>query len=137
MIVKQVMIVEDNGIVLSGLLIMLRRLLSDCSFLPAHNGYEALGILQEQRIDLIVTDLNMPVMDGFGLISHTRRSFPEIPVFVMTAAPEQTLEKDLFPLGVSGIYYKPFDVTRLSRDIAGKLFSAPAPGPELAFIQCQ
>ena len=49
------------------------------------NGKEALQILEKQSIDLVVTDLKMPGMDGNELIKCIHKTYPEINVMVMTA----------------------------------------------------
>ena len=49
------------------------------------NGDEALEILKNQAVTLLVTDLKMPGMNGMSLLQHARRSYPELPVIIMTA----------------------------------------------------
>jgi len=49
------------------------------------NGDEALEILKNEAVTLLVTDLKMPGMNGMTLLQHTRRSYPELPVIIMTA----------------------------------------------------
>ncbi|MCI5149331.1 MAG: response regulator, partial [Candidatus Electrothrix sp. MAN1_4] len=52
--------------------------------LTAGDGIEALDILENNIIDLLVTDLRMPKMDGIELLAAMSQSFPEIPSLVMT-----------------------------------------------------
>jgi CheY-like chemotaxis protein len=48
-------------------------------------GKEAVQILDATGVDLVVTDLRMPKMDGFELLAHMSGNYPDIPVIVMTA----------------------------------------------------
>ncbi len=79
-------------------------------YLEASNGQEALDILDGKWIDLILSDVHMPVMDGFGFIRSLRekdicRDTPV--VFVTTEANEDRLNQ-LMDLGGSGYIRKPF-----------------------------
>lgn len=78
--------------------------------LEASNGQEALDLLDGKWVDLILSDIHMPVMDGFGFIHSLRerdlcRDTPV--VFVTTEANESRLN-ELITLGASGYIRKPF-----------------------------
>jgi len=106
-----VLIVDDSRSmrkVISKVLQMLKFELGEC--LEASNGQEALDILEGKWIDLILADVNMPVMDGVGFIRSLReknicRDTPV--VFVTTEANEDRLNQ-LMDLGASGYIRKPF-----------------------------
>ena len=75
----------------------------------ALNGQEALDVLKQHKIDLLVTDLKMPVLDGFGLLAHMSGKYPGIPVIVMTAFGSAEIEQRLKQ--IDNFYYleKPLD----------------------------
>ena len=106
-----VLIVDDSRSmrkVIWKILRLLRFELGEC--LEASNGQEALDILEGKWIDLILADVNMPVMDGVGFIRSLReknicRDTPV--VFVTTEANEDRLNQ-LMDLGASGYIRKPF-----------------------------
>ncbi len=78
--------------------------------LEASNGLEALDLLDGKWIDLILSDIHMPVMDGFGLIQSLRAKqiCQDTPIiFVTTEASEDRLNY-LMSLGASGYIRKPF-----------------------------
>ena len=52
-----------------------------------HHGGEALDALKESLPDVVLTDLDMPVMNGLELVEAVRRDYPAVPVILMTAAP--------------------------------------------------
>lgn len=72
------------------------------------NGFEALEILETQKIDLVVTDLKMPIMDGFTLIEQVKKSYEKLPIVVVTAL--RCNEDEIKKLDVDGFILKPLDV---------------------------
>ncbi len=81
----------------------------------AVDGSDALKIAESQKFDLVITDINMPVMDGLTLIRHLRKlpAFFGIPVLVLTT--EATTERKLEgkSAGATGWLVKPFNPERL------------------------
>ena len=73
----------------------------------AHNGEEALALLRSSvRIDLVLTDLQMPRMDGAALVAFIRAQFPHIPIFMTSGQlPSQAVYKLL-----DGFFSKPLDI---------------------------
>ena len=80
------------------------------TFLTANNGLEALEVLETvSDIDLIVTDINMPSMNGLELIEEVRKTNKDIPIVIMSAHTESEYIKSAEELGVSNYLLKPFD----------------------------
>jgi DNA-binding response OmpR family regulator/predicted regulator of Ras-like GTPase activity (Roadblock/LC7/MglB family) len=75
--------------------------------LTARNGREALLVLGSRHIDLVLTDLKMPEVDGFELIAAMTRAFPDTPILVMTAFGTPEIEKRLRGHGLSQYLEKP------------------------------
>jgi len=120
---KTILIVDDNSFILDGLATTFGILLKNCTILTAENGMQAVKIMESVPVDLIVTDLSMPVMDGYGLIEHTKKIYPHIPVFVMTGVYTADVAERLRPLGVSHCTEKPFDYEELAHVISHELES--------------
>ncbi len=82
---KQVMLVDDEYIMRESIRMLLEN--ENCSVLEAENGQEALDLLQDNTPDLILLDLNMPVMNGFDFLNHLQEDefLRKIPVLVLTA----------------------------------------------------
>lgn len=81
---KKILIVEDSPLSREFIKSMLKA--RGFEVLEAENGLEALGILEGEKIDLLVTDIEMPVMDGFTLIEKIRKSkLRDIPIIVVTS----------------------------------------------------
>lgn len=89
----------------------------------ANDGLEALTILNKQKIDLVLTDLKMPRMDGFELMAHLSSNYPEIPVIVMTAFGTPDMEKNLREMGAFQYIEKPIDFSSLVEKILSGLES--------------
>jgi two-component system, chemotaxis family, chemotaxis protein CheY len=96
---------------------MLRQALGDAGFdvVLAEDGVDALDRFPAVDPDLVLTDLNMPRMDGFGLIDAIRRgSFsPRIPILILTTESAATLKERARNAGATGWITKPFDETSL------------------------
>ncbi|HTV52324.1 MAG TPA: response regulator [Steroidobacteraceae bacterium] len=86
----------------------------------AADGREALKIAEQQTFDLVITDVNMPVMDGLTLVRHLRNlpSYRGVPLLVLTT--EATTEKKLEgkAAGATGWLVKPFNPERLLATVA-------------------
>lgn len=84
----------------------------------AENGAEAIEKLHQQSFDLIVTDLNMPKIDGQALIEHIRTQMGNtfVPILVVTSEQNQVRLGQIEQTGVSAILDKPFEPTAI-RDI--------------------
>ena len=89
------------------------------NFITAHNGKEALDILKENGdIDLVVTDINMPIMNGLELIEEVRKTDKKLPFVIMSAHTEPEYIKSAETLGVSDYLLKPFDFIKFINLVA-------------------
>ncbi|OQW85934.1 MAG: hypothetical protein BWK76_07265 [Desulfobulbaceae bacterium A2] len=89
---KQVLFVDDEPNILEGLRRMLRALRRDFNFHFAANGREALALMQQVEIDVIVSDMRMPGMDGATLLEEVRRLHPHaIRIILSGHADEQAI----------------------------------------------
>lgn len=118
---KKVLIVDDNYYFLTGLLMSLYGYLKNCNILTAGNGKKALEIMEYIPVDLIVTDLEMPIMDGYELVESVKKKQPDLPVFIMTGSGAPEAEKRLASLGAPRCFEKPFGFKKLADMIAAEL----------------
>lgn len=81
----------------------------------AENGKQAQSVIDQQFFDLIITDYNMPEMDGQELLDYIRQhsSQPGVPVLMVTSHPDQQRIAALQQSGVSAVFDKPFNVDSL------------------------
>jgi two-component system chemotaxis response regulator CheY len=89
------------------------------SVLEAGNGIEALAVLRTEWIDLIMTDINMPDMDGEQLLQAVRKDpmLASIPVLVVSTDRSESRLKQMMCLGADGYMAKPFMPAVLSEEI--------------------
>lgn len=81
---------------------------SDYRVLQAGNGEEAIKALQENFVHLVITDINMPIMDGVAFIKEARRKYADLPIIVLTTESGDILKKEVMILGANGWLVKPF-----------------------------
>src|ERR671923_1373717 len=103
---ERILIVEDEDLMRE----LLTKILADENYrlYQASNGEEALKLLQEQPIDLVLTDLKMKSMDGLQLLSQVRALDPEIVVVVMTAYASVETAVEAMRKGAYDYITKPF-----------------------------
>jgi two-component system chemotaxis response regulator CheY len=80
------------------------------NFFEAANGQEALDVLKSEWLDLVITDYNMPEMDGMQLISEMKKDdiFGSIPILVVTTEGSQEKVEKFISIGATGYIKKPF-----------------------------
>lgn len=94
---KTVLLVDDETPFILSLTTGLDNYRSKYNILTAKNGKHAVRILESSSVDLVVTDLRMPEMDGFELLAHMSAHFPSIPAIVMSAFGTQEIKNGSGP----------------------------------------
>ncbi|MFH7319962.1 PleD family two-component system response regulator [Desulfurivibrio sp. D14AmB] len=89
----------------------------EAEIIEAENGREALEKIRQTPVDLLLTDLTMPVMDGLTLLRWLKGNpkLAELPVLVITSAGNPARKKELVDLGVMGVIDKPVSPAKLSQ----------------------
>ena len=83
----------------------------------ANDGEEALALMSQGLPDLLVTDVRMPVLDGFGLIKKVVERYSTIPVIVTSASNDSEALRHAASMGVKAFFDKPFKLDRLRQEI--------------------
>lgn len=92
----------------------------NANFVTARNGKEALAILDnDNEIDAIITDINMPIMNGLEMIDVINQRNLDVPIIVMSAHTETEFIKKAEDLGVKNYLLKPFDFIKFIDLIVG------------------
>jgi CheY-like chemotaxis protein len=118
---KKALLVDDDEFFCTHLANVLSRCVEDCCILTAENGKDAEKIMGSFRIDFVITDLNMPEMNGYEFIFRARQNYPGLPILVMTGTKTPEVEKRLRSLGVLRCIEKPFNVKDMVPQILSEL----------------
>ena len=106
---KNVLVVEDSKAIRS----MIRVSLEEAGgffAVEAGNGFEALKTLPTRRFDLIITDINMPDINGLELIGYVKSNptYRDIPLIIVSTEKSEEDKKRGITLGAAGYVVKPF-----------------------------
>lgn len=122
---NNLLLIDDNILLLDALAAVIGEQLKDCNTLIARNGREGIAMMDSLPVAFILTDLEMPVMDGYGVIDHRNKVCPQVPLFVMSGRCFQEEREKLGELGVSECIEKPFIFEQLTDKIACALNVEP------------
>lgn len=102
----RILIVDDE----ENMLKMLKTFFEEKEYscFTASNGKEALGIIENNEIDLVITDMKMPVMDGLELLRIIKEKHDSISAVIMTGFAEEYTTTEALNLGADGYITKPF-----------------------------
>ncbi len=118
---KNILLVDDEKEILQNLAEGLCCYGYDWNIYTAENGQQGAAILDTHLIDIVVTDLRMPIMDGYDLLLHIRKTKNHLPVIVMTADWIPELESRLVPFGAVQCVKKPFNLAEMVTSISAQL----------------
>ncbi|GLQ11637.1 two-component system response regulator [Devosia yakushimensis] len=109
----RVLTVDDSRTILA----MLHHTLSNAGFevLQAEDGKQGLDMLKSGEFDVVITDINMPVMDGIEFIRHVRATgqHQSLPILILTTETSQDKRDQGKAAGGTGWIVKPFDPEKL------------------------
>ncbi len=103
---KKILVVDDEPDMVITCVRLLRAMGYRC--LTARTGPEAIHLVNAEHPDVVVTDLHLPVGDGFEISRHVRRSLPQTPVIVITAYHTPDTVGAVYASGATGYLAKPF-----------------------------
>ena len=111
--IKTILLIDDEEIVINISELMLKRL--GYRVLKAHSGYEGLQLFKENKskIDLIISDLEMPKMNGKEVMDKLRKIDPKIKVMLSSGALTDADEKTVMNKGFNGFLKKPYSMNTL------------------------
>jgi two-component system response regulator AtoC len=119
---KKILIVDDEANMRLVLKAMLRKEGYDVA--TAENGLEALGVLKDHDVAVVVSDLKMPKLDGMGLLDRVVEDYPSTPVIMITAHGTVATAVDAMKKGAFDYITKPFDQDDLKRVVRKALHTS-------------
>lgn len=128
---RKILVVDDEANMRLVLKTMLKK--EGYEVETAENGLEARGILERDKIAVVVTDLKMPKLDGMGLLERVAEDHPSTPVILITAHGTVATAVDAMKKGAFDYITKPFDQDELKRVIQKALKTRVLNEEELVF----
>jgi two-component system, chemotaxis family, chemotaxis protein CheY len=125
---SDVLVVDDSAAIRKILTRVLRQTgMAIQTIHEAGDGQEALALMAQHRIDLVLSDINMPKMDGLQLLASLKASphWRNIPVVMITTEGGETKVAEAVKLGAAGYVRKPFTADQIKEKLVGILEPAP------------
>ncbi len=109
-----ILVVEDSPTMRQLIVFALKRL-KDISVTEASDGVDGLKKLSNQKFDLMIADINMPIMDGLKLVSLIRQDpkYKDMPIIIVTTEGAEEDKKRGLTLGANAYLTKPVQTTQL------------------------
>jgi len=119
---RVVLVVDDSSTVRKFVSVSLT--MQGFKVVTASDGMDALEKLPAGKVDLVITDLNMPNMDGFELIRALRENalYRDLPVIILTSLNDDQSKNTGINLGVASYLLKPFSLEKIQYEVS-KYFS--------------
>ena len=110
--VSKILVVEDNEELLA---LMLQVLSKNYHVFTAKNGKQAMSIIMKEKLDLVVSDVMMPIMDGIELTKQLKsdKSFWQLPIILLTAKNKEEDKTEAYAVGADAYINKPFKFDEL------------------------
>ena len=125
------LIVDDEMIERKGIRMLLSWMNIRENILEASNGEEALEVFEKEKIDVLLTDINMPFMDGIELLSRIHEEYPGTETVIFSGYDEFSYAKKAISYGVSAYILKPVNPEEFKK-VVGRLDSWLNKGEKLA-----
>jgi len=108
---RSILVVDDEPVLCA----ILDRMLSRLGFhvVSAHNGIEAMKILDRMSIDLVISDLRMPEMDGWTLMQYSKKKNPDVPFVLITGYHSIHTQQKASKSSADGYLSKPFSLQQI------------------------
>jgi YesN/AraC family two-component response regulator len=117
---KKVLIAEDDIDQINRLTTMLDKYSDKFEVIPVRDGKEAIDVLKEESVSLLVTDIQMPQMNGMVLLAYVHTYYPRIPCIVISAYGTSRLKSKL-PKDLLRFFQKPLNIDDLAHAIIAAL----------------
>ncbi|MEQ1845686.1 MAG: response regulator [Nitrospira sp.] len=109
---RRILLIDDDDFIIRLLSLVLTK--AKYEIISASNGKNAISILSEQPVDMIILDLRMPEMDGLAFLKWVRKEANlTVPILILTAMVSADTEKQAMAEGASALLYKPIKVPDL------------------------
>jgi DNA-binding NarL/FixJ family response regulator len=109
----QVILADDHQIIIDGISNLLKDVLEINVVATCKNGAEVLSELQKLKVDVLLLDLDMPVLNGFECAEQVQNRYPNVKIAILTMHQEKALIQKFIEIGVKGYFLKTIDKSEL------------------------
>jgi len=102
----KVLLADDHTIVLEGLKEVLSHKENMLVIGQVTNGQEVIDFINKTDVDVIIMDINMPVMDGITCSKKLKKEHPHIKILILTMYPQQSFTEEILKIGIDGCLLK-------------------------------
>jgi CheY-like chemotaxis protein len=110
---KRILIVDDEKAILSLLKTSIELMYPEYQVVAVSNGLAALAELRQQPFQLILTDFEMPLLNGLVFADAVRQFCPDIPIILMTGSRNDDIQTRANSMNLAGFLAKPFEIKQL------------------------
>ncbi|MFS0864631.1 response regulator transcription factor [Fredinandcohnia sp. 179-A 10B2 NHS] len=118
---KEILVVEDEGIIREGLRVLLEKVIGGYTVTEAKSGEEGLLVFQQKLPHLVITDIRMGGMDGLTFISKVRQISQEVPILILSGHSDFEYARTAMRHGITDYLLKPINRVELSETLS-KIF---------------
>lgn len=108
----RILVAEDDSAIRTLITTKLKQ--ENYTIYTAENGVEALSVMEKHQVDLLISDIMMPVMDGYSLVKALRETKHTLPILMITAKSQLESLEEAFTLGVDDYMVKPIRLEELA-----------------------
>ena len=112
---KRILVIDDDPAAVSGLRTLLE--LDGYTVVGVDSPSRGLQLLEDERFDALITDLEMPVVGGLEIVRHARQTSTRLPIFVVTGYGGSPAALAAAAVGASRVFEKPLDYDALAREL--------------------
>ncbi len=105
---KNILIIDDNRMLRNSISEYLGFMIQGCTIMTAEDGQSGIELLKLNPVNLVLTDLEMPGIDGYQVIDYAKKNHPDIPVIIMTGSWSADLSQLVSKTGIVRCLEKPF-----------------------------
>jgi two-component system, NtrC family, nitrogen regulation response regulator NtrX len=108
---KKILVIDDDKTIIDIISQLLARF--DFEVMCADNGYSGLSLFTKRQCDIVLTDYDMPGMDGITVAHHIKEKSPDTPVILMTGHDRASIRDQIENSKVDQVLFKPLDLLGL------------------------
>jgi len=102
----KVLLADDHTIVLEGLTAVLNQVHHFVIVGQVINGQEVINFVNKNEVDVVVLDINMPVMDGLTCSKKLKKEHPDVKIIILTMYPQKSFTEEIIKIGIDGCLLK-------------------------------